>query len=81
MTATRPDIPMNQSIASFTIVFGSTQAFSLAKQFVKSPRVVRVARMVPIIRLADMTIARPMKAWVKVFLPAAAFPGSPAEKI
>ena len=71
-------MPIVQVMALLTMEAGLIQlevAQSLAKL---APRAMRMEFMITV---ASITMARPIKAWVRVFLPAATLPGSPPENI
>lgn len=80
MSATTPAMLIIQLIAPTTMSLTSvTQLPSMAQFFVKSAP--RAMRIVLSMTLDKRTMARPMKAWTRVFLPVASLPGSPAASI
>ena len=79
--ATAPAVPINQLMALVTKLTSSTQAV-LTQSLANEPLLPRKAiRIVLSMTLESRTMARPIKARVKVFLPAATLVVSPAEKI
>ena len=69
--ATRPEMPTTHWIRLVTRVLASISAFGVSEPF--WPR--KAMRMELRMMLADRTMARPMKAWIRDLLPAAALPG------
>lgn len=84
MSATTPAILMTQLMAPKTMLSTLVTQLFVAQFVVKVTSlslVLRAIRIVFSMTLASITIARPIKAWVRVFLPAASLPGSPAASI
>lgn len=80
MAATAPAMPIIHWIRLMTIWLVSTQEL-VAEQSLIFLDPTRATRMAPMMILADMTMARPIKARARVFLPVATLPESPPEKI
>ena len=74
-----PAMAVTQLIRLVTMSPGVVQALSTQSPML--PLLIRAMRMDPMMILADMTMARPIKAWARVFLPVATLLGSPPEKV
>ena len=87
ITATMPAMPKNHWMVFVTMVLTSAELVMQPLPVVKSQfreppfPAARMIRMVLMMAPASMVMARPMKACVRVRLPAATLPASPPESI